>query len=711
MPVSLFLAAVLAQPVTTPTGVTAATVVAPAPVNAPAAVTAEAARSAPTIASIADEDDPGQLEVTVLATRSGSAATALPPMITVVGRDELERRPADQTPNLLAGTPGVLIQKSNHGGGAPFIHGMTGKQVLLMIDGVRMNNSLYRFGPHQYLNTIDPYTIDRIEVVRGPASVLHGTDALGGVINVITRDPAPQLPRPGAAAGVSSADSSLRGRFQVDGQFSQLGLRAGASARRFQNLRAGGGIGVQRATGYDEAAADLKITHDLSGDTRLTGATQLVRQYEVPKSNEVLLGGKLKYDYEPQLRWLTYAKVASRLDTPVADGVELGVSMQSHEEGEVIVAKPGGPERRERNDARTFGTFLHLVKDAPLGNRIGLGGDWYADRIDSSALEAGTTGTRTARPTFPDGARYETFGAYLQDEWRPVQSVGVILGGRYTRFKASGSLPSASGSTALHLDSDDLTASAGVNWEFVPGLFAAAQAAQGFRAPNLEDFFGKVDFKTEVPNTALRPEKSNDYEAGLKLRRWGFDGQAFYYRSYYRDLIERIDVSVDPEGDGTFMEAAQRRNVGRARIHGVESGLAYSIELLEVFGSYSWTFGDVLAKKNGEWEPVEPLRRMPPRQGTGGVRVLLPAESFAQADVAWSLRQDRLAKGDVSDPRIGPAGTPGYVVLNLRAGVGLGERGRLRVGVENVLDKQYKTHGSGIWLAGRNAYLDYAIGL
>ena len=91
------------------------------------------------------------------------------------------------TPEALMGMNGVFVQKTNHGGGSPFVRGLTGNQTLILVDGIRLNNSTFRYGPNQYLNTIDAYTIQRIEVAKGTGSVQYGTDAIGGVVHIITK--------------------------------------------------------------------------------------------------------------------------------------------------------------------------------------------------------------------------------------------------------------------------------------------------------------------------------------------------------------------------------------------------------------------------------------------------------------------------------------------------------------------------------------------
>lgn len=694
------------------------------PAESAAASTAAVDTTTPAATPVTNEDAGPAAEVSgvaalpelvVTATRHPSDIRLLPRALSVVERDEITRAGRDQLPDVLAGTPGVLVQKTNPGGGSPFIRGLTGKQIVLVVDGIRLNNALYRAGPHQYLNTVDPWLVERIEVLRGPGSVLYGSDALGGVIHLQTRMPAASTDgvSPGVALGAGSADRSLRGRLELDGHARETGWLVGGSAKHFGDLKGGDG-NRQSPTGYDEAAADLKIVRALDGGRlHLIGAAQIHRAQGVPKTSEVTLGGKSHYEYDPQIRGLAYVQlVGEDIGNPVVDRVHASAHTQFHGEGESVVAGPGRPEVRERNDARSVGSFMHLARSLPGGHTLGWGVDGNFEIVSSHRAEARPDGTwQGLRPAFPDDASVLQFGAYLQDNWQPIERLRVDGAIRATEVRASGRLPDPSG-TPIDLDfaTRNLAGQLGVAGEPLAGLILYGHVGRGFRAPNMEDFFGKIDFASEIANPDLDPETSLDFEAGLRLRFSHIRLDAAGFHSDYRDLIDRVAVGADADGDGT-PDQVQRQNIGRARMVGGEADLRIlPLDGLELRSVVSYTKGDVLREGPDGWSAFEPLRRVPPLQGLVQLRMDLPHDLWLMPELLWADRQDRLSPGDIGDLRVGPGGTPGYAVANLRAGADLGAHDRLTVGLENLLDKAYKTHGSGVLAAGRGIVAEYSRG-
>ena len=167
-------------------------------------------------------------ETVVTARRSKESTFESPRAARVISREEIRERVPATSPEALENAPAVNMQRTNSAGGAPILRGLLGQQILLMVDGVRLNNAITRFGPNQLLNTIDPFQLDRIEVVRGPGSVLYGSDAIGGVINLISRKPTISLRRPWDLQAelltrFDSADYGTIGRAAVEGQLRRFG--------------------------------------------------------------------------------------------------------------------------------------------------------------------------------------------------------------------------------------------------------------------------------------------------------------------------------------------------------------------------------------------------------------------------------------------------------------------------------------------------------
>src|SRR5690606_19509544 len=143
--------------------------------------------------------------------------------------------------------PGVYVQQTAHGQGSPYVRGLTGQQTVMMFDGIRLNNSTFRYGPNQYFFTIDSRTVQKLEVLRGAASTRYGSDAMGGALLATPIDPALETgarswyARSKAMLRSGTADGELGGRAQLDvGYKGKVGLFGGVGYRDVGLLRAGG---------------------------------------------------------------------------------------------------------------------------------------------------------------------------------------------------------------------------------------------------------------------------------------------------------------------------------------------------------------------------------------------------------------------------------------------------------------------------------------
>ena len=259
--------------------------------------------------------------------------------------EDLARRMTRTTPQALSGTPGASIQETGYGQGSPYLRGFTGYQTLMLIDGVRLNNSVFRSGPNQYWSTVDPYVIERLEVVRGPGSVLYGSDAIGGTVNVLTRRP--YTYGDGFRHGESlhyrlaSADTSDVVRGEVSTTWGErTGLLVGADGKWYDDVSGGKDIGTQENTGYDEWAGDLKLEHFLGKDTRLVLAHQELRQDNAPRTHRTIfaesfegttVGTDRRHDFD-QSRSLTYLQLHGENHGGPLDSFHANLSWHDQEE-------------------------------------------------------------------------------------------------------------------------------------------------------------------------------------------------------------------------------------------------------------------------------------------------------------------------------------------------------------------------------------------
>ncbi len=642
-----------------------------------------------------------------------------PRSMSVITKDEIRRRNYRTIPDALNNLAGVMTQYTNYGGGSPMIRGLIGNRILILIDGIRVNNSIFRLGPNQYLNTIDINRVEQIEVVRGPGSVLYGSDALGGLINIITRKPPAGFGtaelHTGLSARLSSQDRGISTRAQLEGGFGKLGVTGGVSLKRFGDLRAGGLIARQLNTGYDEAAGDLKLTYSIAKDREFTFSAEQFRQEDVRRTDLLRSGTDLRYDWDPQSRRMFLFQYKQGKTGRFIEEWQLSFTSQHTEEKiNRIAANRPNALRRQDDQVRTEGAVLQATSRLGTHQVFTYGFDFYHDRVGSQRNDLNLfTGKSTVeKSTFANGSRFHSLAGFVQDEIQVTPSLALNLRTRYSRFHLDAATTDPANGTLL-IDSNPRawTAGAYLSQRLKTGLFLVGGIGQGFRAPNVDDstISGAFASGLEVPNPHLKPERALNYETGLKYQGKHFSGSLSVYRSHFRDLIDRtpglylglpfLDANGNGLKDKTEDSIFLRMNVGQATIAGLE--LEAMLQL-----NHSWS-----AWANASWirgvDTVKnaPLTRIPPAKGEAGLRWQPSSKVWVEPWAFYAWRQDRLSSADRADPRIAPNGTPGFILAGIRAGFNLGEIGVLTVNAGNLMNRAYRLHGSGIDGPGRGVDL------
>jgi len=672
---------------------------------------------------------------------ASDAAHDLPAMVVTATRDQRLLKdapyatgllPADtlrldkaarSVPEALENEPSTLIQKTAHGQGSPYIRGFTSQRNLMMIDGVRLNNSVFREGPNQYWNTVDSMSLGRIELVRGPFSALYGSDAIGGTVNAITRGASDLRADSDWDRRLnyrySSAEDSHIARAESIGRMTDsMVLTLGYTFKDFGDLEGGSDVGTQEKTGYDELDWDAKLEYFLSDDAYLVLAHQSVDIDDAWRTHKTIYGidwgglsvGKELHRILDQDRDLTYLQYHQYNMDGFAEEFHAGIShhLQSEERDRL---RTGNRHDIQGFDVNTLGAFFSLKSPSRIGTLI-YGAEYYHDEVDSYKYTLNADGSvkKTAiQGPVGDDATYDTLGIYLQDEISLAERLSLILGGRYEYVRADADAvedPRTGEQVSVSGDWNDVVGSARALYYLneSKSLSVFAGVSQGFRAPNLSDLTRLDSARTdeiETPSPDLDPEDYVSCEVGLKADTEKLSAQLAYYYTSVDGMIVRTPTGRMIDGD----YEVTKKNAGDGYIQGVELDASYRfLSDLTAFGNFTWQDGEVDTYPTSEARlATEYISRLMPPTGRVGLRWDIADRYWLEGACTIAADADKLSTRDQSDTsRIPPGGTPGYTVCDIRAGWDCSDSLALSVAVENITDEDYRIHGSGLNEAGRN---------
>ncbi|MCE5345796.1 MAG: TonB-dependent receptor [Bacteroidales bacterium] len=636
-------------------------------------------------------------EVVITANRYGSFQMNTPEAIRVIDSKSIQQLQLRTSPEALQTTPGVFVQKTNHGGGSPFLRGLTGNQTLLLIDGIRLSNSTFRYGPNQYFNTIDIFSVDKMEVMRGSGSVQYGSDAIGGTIQVFSKElNTSDRSRWGGSLLTRFATQGMEESLHAGVNFSnkKAAFRAGLTGRNFGDIVGGDTTGRQSPTGYMEHDYDLKGKILLSATSSLTLAYNSVHQSDVPVYHKIALENYAVNKMDPQKRELAYIRLNQKLNEGILKSAQFTASYQhsletreSHKNGSDVL-------RLENDKVRTLSFSAEAFTSDKNNWSANSGIEIYNDLVKSDRIDNNLSSdlSITSRGLYPDGAKMTSIAVFTLHSYS-LKDWNFTAGARFNTFIAKVEDETLGKTT---LTPSALVGNLGVlrKLNTTSGLFVSLNT--GFRAPNIDDLgtLGIVDFRYEKPDFNLKPEHSFQYQLGYKYNNGKLRGELYVYRNELRNLIVRKKV------EGESIEGYQvytKENAEHSYIQGIEASLDYELNRSWLFsGSVTYTYGQNVTNN-------EPVRRIPPVFGR------LAAEYSHKnwwINTEWQAagKQDRLAAGDKSDNRIPVGGTPGWNIFNVSTGYSL-HYVKINVSLLNLLNEDYRFHGSGVNGYGRSAFV------
>lgn len=529
-------------------------------------------------------------DVTITAARGETeAAFAAPENISVIGENEINERRGLILPQLLEGEPGVAVQQTTTSQGSPYVRGLTGQQVVNLIDGVRYNTSTFRPGPNQYTSLIEPAGVSRIEIVRGPNAVQYGSDSLGGTVNILSAQPTSLGDKGDWHGGidlfVGSADLSTDASLFATTATKRTSIIFGGAARQSQDLRAGGGSD-SRAALFRFLGLDSKVLGSRLQDTKFQQYSGFGKFLWTPSSTSLLtlnfihgeqrLGrrydqmnggnGNLIQSFDPQILDFFYARY-EKGNLGFLDSLSATFSINRQIDDRRFQGGFGDPRATITKEGNCTNAFGYVVQGASHPGRrqsLVFGADLYDEYVSSRSHETNpvTGATSPVRARFPDGSRYTSLGAFLQDSVEVIPQWLRFVGGvRYSVFnyrQSAAKNPFTVNRVPAVPDErirfDDFTFNAGAVVQPTDWLALNAMMSRGFRAPNVTDFgsigLTSVGFEVspEAANAAgadfetLGPERTYNYEAGAKIKMRRFDGSLKFFDSEINGLIEREDL-------------------------------------------------------------------------------------------------------------------------------------------------------------------------
>ena len=647
--------------------------------------------------SFGQKNNPDTLaNVVVSASRQQISNLKTPYSVSVFQQKDIEKLASRATPDMLSNIPGVFIQKTNLGGGSAFVRGLTGNQTLLIIDGIRFNNSTFRYGPNQYLNNIDPSIISKIELLKGSGSVQYGSDALTGVVNFFTLQPeftAQKTFGGQLSARVATEGMELSEQLKMTYTSENTGIVFVGANKQFGDIVRGGGLGLQRPTGYNEWDFFGKIRQQLSKTWILEGLIQTTQQSQVPVFHKIQLENFKINEMDLQKYQRSYLKAIGQYENPLFKKIEFSVSQQTSIEQRKLQKNTSTTLRAERDEINTMGILADVQSQFSSTWSAHSGIDYFNDRINSTREDINLTNNsiKALRGLYPNNAGYQYQSVYSihhldLDAWQ------IETGLRFHQNVAS--LPDTTlGLTKVK--SSALVYSLGVARAISQGISIYANTSSGFRAPNMDDLgsLGIVDFRYELPAFDLKPEYSQNYEVGIKISKAKFFQELTLFQTELENLITRIKTSQFIQAYPVY----EKRNVDKAFLRGGEWSGRYDLSnSVSAKANISYVYGQSVTLN-------EPMRRIPPLHG-GFSLSYARKNLFLNSELLFAATQDRLSAGDKADNRMNPLGTPGWAIVNVQANYLFNSHFSVSLQAQNLGDVDYRMHGSGINGVGRSLW-------
>ncbi len=688
----------------------------------------------------------------------------IPNKIIDINKTTIIRNNPQTSADMMAQTGAVYVQKSQLSGGSPMIRGFATNRVLIVVDGVRMNNAIYRSGNLQNILSIDPQTIEKAEVIFGPGSIIYGSDAIGGVMDFHTVEPVMATSKKivwnaGAMTRYASVnqEKTIHGNLNVGGKkwaflsavtysdFNDLkmGKYGGKESYLRQNyIQRVGGIDsiinnadprVQKFSGYDQLHLLQKLKFQLSEQLSLQYSFHFSETGTAPRYDRLLQvrNNSLRFaewNYGPMIWRMHNVNMVHSKKNLFYDEARFTGAYQHYNESRI----DRGFRNNNRNiqsevvDACSFNwdAYKYFGK-----SQVFYGVEWLANKVGSSGLRqnVNTANAVPAVSRYPDGSRWNSAGIYISHKRNSTKKITMLQGLRFSSNQLSANFDTtfiAFPFMATRIHDAALTGNIGLVYRVQPGLQINANLSSGYRMPNVDDI-GKL-FETApglaiVPNPNLRSEYAWNGDLGFRFQPdkiWNIEVNGFYTR-LNNAIVRRPFTfngadSIEIGGVNNRVEALQ--NVAYATVYGLQTMFSVRFQKNWTLLNYSnWITGKETDDAKNEQVP---LRHAPPFYGSTHLKFekgKFSGTAFAEYNAAVTyknLAPSERAKTDIyAKDANGNPFSPNWYTVNLRTAYQWNSHSVLTISWENISNQRYRPYSSGIVAGGSNLIISCRTGL
>lgn len=696
-------------------------------------------------------------EITISANKTVELKKNISQQVQVISAKEISASQSQSTADLLSNTGNVFVQKSQMGGGSPVLRGFEASRIVLVVDGIRLNNIIYRSGHLQNIITLDNASLDRMEVLHGSSSLIYGSDALGGVIHMYTLKPSLRVDsfaskiKVNAGFRYGSVNNEISSHVDFNIGFKSFASLTSITFSKFGDLLSGknqnpfyknsyidrqyyveningkdsvvksGNRFLQKFSGYQQYDILQKLLYKPSNRISHGLNIQFSNSGNIPRYDRLtdMSGSVLKYAewyYGPQTRLLTAYDFDLSDSLTFFNKIHVGVNYQYIVESRHI--RNYGKSTRKNNFEKVgiFGFDADFYKKLGTHN-LHAGIDGQHNNLKSTAhnedIYSGVKSPLLTR--YPDGQNtLLNLGIYLSHSYR-INEYFLINDG--ARIGYSSLHSEIKDTTLLKLPYNEVnqqmpvySASAGIVNTPSDDLKFSLSVSTAFRVPNVDDLskiFESAPGTVIVPNTMLKPEQTVSTDLGFtKLFSDKVIIESTVYYTIFNDAIVTDKFQFNGSDkiiyDGILSQVYANQNKKRAYLYGYSGSIkAILNEFIQFNVALNYTYGRIKTDTSDY-----PLDHIPPL--TAKAQLVYMFKGFT-GDIfvnyhSWKRLEDYNMGGEDNHQYATIDGTPAWLTLNFRATYQCKKYFSFTLGVDNVFDTKYRVFASGINGPGRNIF-------